>query len=74
MSDDEQKQTNRKSVGNYNDSRFDDAAHSIFHKYQTMGLVKVSDGHVNGITSSSSARVENDRRQTVVSSRACTIL
>lgn len=73
MSDDDEKQTNKKSIGNYDHSRFNDAAHSIYYKYQMMGLVKASDENINAITSSST-QIDNHRRETVVNSRACTIL
>lgn len=62
----------------YNDryaveTRFDDAAHAIYNKYQKMGLVKLSEENNKAITTSPPL-VEDDRHGTVVKSRTCTIL
>ena len=74
MSEDGIKPANRKSNDRYAaDTRFDDAAHAIYNKYQTMGLVKLSDENTNIITSLPPP-LEDEREKTVVRSRTCTIL
>lgn len=73
MSENGIKPTNRKFNDHYADTRFDDTAHAIFNKYQTMGLVKVSDENTNIITSLPPL-MEDDRQKTVAKSRTCTIL
>ncbi len=64
-------QTNSKYIDNYDDLRFQDAAQTIFFKYQMMGTIKSSDG-IN--TTTPNAPVAPNRQHTTIRSQACIIL
>jgi len=69
-------ETNSKLIHNHEDLRFQDAAQTIFSKYQIMGMIKPFDeaAAATTTTASSSAHMARHRQETIVSSRACTIL
>jgi hypothetical protein len=67
-------ETNSKLTDKQDDLRFQDAAQTIFSKYQTMGIVKSSDENAVTTTISSPAHMNHHRQETIVSSRACIIL
>jgi hypothetical protein len=63
--------TNSKHIDDYEDYRFRDAAQAIFFKYQTMNMIKSSDGMT---TTTNSVHIARDRQETTNRSQACTIL
>jgi hypothetical protein len=63
--------TNSKYIDNYDNLRFQDAAQTIFFKYQMMGTIKSSDG-IN--TTTATAPVAPNRQHTTIRSQACIIL
>ncbi len=68
-------ETNSKLIHNHEDLRFQDAAQTIFSKYQIMGMIKPFDeAATTTTTASASAHMARHRQETIVSSRACTIL
>jgi hypothetical protein len=65
-------ETNSKHIDDYVDFRFQDAAQAIFLKYQSMDMIKPS----NGITTTTATSLHKvrDQQETIINSRACTIL
>ena len=68
-------QTDSNNLDNYEDFRFRDAAQAIYFKYQMTDNIKPSDGTTaTAATTTTSTHTNRNRQETIVKSRACTIL